>query len=76
MPIFRNIFNCRSNDNNYNEETKHNIQRLDGDIDDVKERLNRLEIKYDSVKDILNIIKMDIKLINMNIQNALQQRKD
>ena len=76
MPIFRNIFNCRSSDNLGNEETRHNIQRIDGDIDDIKERLNRLEVKYDSIRDILNVIKMDIKLINMNIQNALQQRRD
>ena len=76
MPIFKNIFGCSSKDNNYNEEMKHNIQRIDGDVDTLRERVNRLEIKYDSVKDILNVIKMDIKLINMNIQNALQQRKD
>ena len=76
MPIFRNIFNCRSSDNNYDEETRHNIQRLDGDINTLKERVNRLEIKYDSVRDILNVIKMDIKMLNMNINNVLQQRKD
>ena len=75
MPIFRNIFNCRSSGNNGDEETRHNIQRINGDINDVKERINRLEIKYDAIRDILNVIKMDIKLLNMNINNVLQQRK-
>jgi len=59
MPFLGSIFKCSSKDES-NESNK--------EIDYLKSRVSRLESKYDNINQILMEIRMDIKLINMNIQ--------
>ena len=58
MTFFESIFTCNSNKNDMKK-----------DIDDLKDRITKLEIEYSGLKDILIEIKMDIRLLHMEIKN-------
>ena len=62
MPFLRQIFSCNSIDD---------VNKSHQEIFDIKDRIARLESKYDNLKDTLNEIQMDIRMIQMNIQNLL-----
>jgi len=62
MPFLGSLFNCSSKDD-VKETNKSNQS-----INNIKQRLNRLEEKYDDLHSILIEIKLDIKMINFNIQ--------
>lgn len=60
MPIFRNIFGCSSQDNQ---------QQYDTQILDLKHRITRLEDSYQSVRDILQEIRLEMRLMRLELVN-------
>lgn len=65
MPFLGSIFKCSSKDNDNNEL-----------FEALEKRVTHLEYNHDALKDILLEIKLDIKLINMNINNLLNKIHD
>lgn len=62
MPTFLgSLFNCNNTRNNGE------------DITELKERVTRLEIQFSGLKDILMEIKMDIKLLHLELK---QEKKN
>ncbi len=63
MPIFKNIFACRSSDNiNQEREERYNVR-----FNSLENRIERLEIRNDSLQDLLRDIKTSIEMIKLRL---------
>ncbi len=62
MPIFKNIFACRSSDN----------QRQD-ELNEIRTRINNLEMRYDNLHDLLREIRTSIEMIRLRLDILTNQ---
>ena len=63
MPIFKNIFACRSSDNiNQEREERYNVR-----FNSLENRIERIEIRNDSLQDLLRDIKTSIEMIKLRL---------
>lgn len=64
MPIFKNVFACRSSDNERQDE-----------LVEIRTRINNLEMRYDNLHDLLREIRTSIEMIRLRLDIITNQQQ-